>query len=956
MLGVLSIFFLMGCQNDKVATVESSKSVKELKQLTVWEELPSLPNELGVAGPFSGVHNDVLIVAGGANFKKPFFDVETVKSYYTDIYLLKKVQSDEESGSSFQWIDSNLSLEKPAAYGASIATNKGLICIGGHNADGVEDENGEIINGLSDVFLLSWDLDKEKLVRTELPSLPAPCTQMSASASDYDYSKAIIYLAAGSVSSDIKTATDQFIKLDLSSDDPKWESVNSVVELEQDGETLLFSRNGTIPGGARIVAPSAMQFDGRENCFYLFGGRRSLSDKKAATLSVDKQAFGLEFINDSWKYSPLKNQWTELENLPESMMACSAWNWGLNHLFVLNGASGANLVDRLEKGYDESEQPLFENRIWAYHTVTDSWIKASVLGEDGTAVGSPANQVTTPAVRWGSDRNAPMMVVSGEIKPRIRSAKIWSVTLADAESSFGWVNYLIIIVYLIGIVGVGIFFYFRNKSVDDFFKGGGRIPFWVAAFSLFATMLSSITFIAVPGKVFATDWRNYMLYASLLVVTPFVISFLLPFFRQIKSASAYEYLENRFNLLTRLVAGVVFMFYHILRMGIVMYLPALALSSIIKMSSDPQLNMIYAILIMGLLSLVYCSMGGLEAVVWTDTIQSFVLLGGAFVAVLIIIVKTGGPADFFETAMAGEKFKMAVWDFSLGSYKNPVLWVLLLGGLGQNLIPYASDQAIIQRYMSVKDMKSAKKSIWTNTWISLGAGTLFFFVGTALFVFYKKYAGSLSPSLTKVDEVFPQFIVNELPIGIAGIVVAAILAAAQSTVSTSINSATAVLISDFVIRFSKEEHPKRDLLVSRLGTIVFGLLGTGFAVILVKMSDSSLWDSFLTMLGLVLGALCGLFILGVFFKKANGPGVLLGAAGGVALTLFSKYLGFHPYLFGIINVVATTFCGIIISLIFRALKITGESDDSKRSFLARLLLAPTGNAERYSLKGMKNQK
>jgi SSS family transporter len=267
-----------------------------------------------------------------------------------------------------------------------------------------------------------------------------------------------------------------------------------------------------------------------------------------------------------------------------------------------------------------------------------------------------------------------------------------------------------------------------------------------------------------------------------IAITPAIVLMFLPFFRKIDATSAYEYLEKRFNRVARLFASASFVLFQIGRMAIVMYLPALALAAITPMTEQQ------CILLMGVLSIVYCTMGGLEAVVWTDTIQSFVLLGGAlFSFVLIVTQVDGGLGGFMATASEHNKLHMVNWDFASTSFATTALWVVVLGGLGQNLVPYTSDMAVVQRYMSVPDMARAKRAIWTNAVAILPASLLFFGVGTALFVFYAHNPDKLDPAF-KTDAIFPLFIARELPMGIAGLVVAGIFAAAQSTISTSMNS------------------------------------------------------------------------------------------------------------------------------------------------------------------------
>jgi Na+/proline symporter len=261
--------------------------------------------------------------------------------------------------------------------------------------------------------------------------------------------------------------------------------------------------------------------------------------------------------------------------------------------------------------------------------------------------------------------------------------------------------------------------------------------------------------------------------------------------------------------------------------------------------------------------------------------------------------------------MEDQKFRMVDWGWN---YATAVLWVVILGGIGQTLIPYSSDQGVVQRYMSVSSRKKAAQSIWTNAGLSFFATILFFGVGTALYVYYKKNPALLDPTL-QTDAVFPLFIAHQMPAGIAGIVVAGIFAAAQSTISTSMNSIATALTTDFVRRFDLIGSEKGYLRLARILTVVFGLLGTGFALIIAYADIKSLWDSFISILGLLGGAMCGLFMLGIFTRRANGKGALTGAVGGaLCLWIVQQYSEVSFLLYASIGIAATFGIGYLLSL------------------------------------------
>lgn len=860
---LLALLSFISCEHKE-------KSELAFNDLMTWSKEVPLPDEYGLAGGFAGYHDGVILFAGGSNFETHQWRADAVKVYSDIVYAL--IESEDGTRS---WKEQTVRLPEPVAYGASVTLRDGILCFGGMNGEKVFDT----------VFLLRWNSQTGEAEISDAGKMPFPLANMQAALIGND-----IYLIAGQTGlSTPETMSDAFLKTTYRNGTLVWSDVNAA---DRDGNEYL----NVFPGGERILVAAASQFNGENESVYVVGGRKELGGDR------------YEFFSDTWEFNPTKSLWSRKSDAPVPLMGASAVSVGMAHIFILNGAQGDLLTQLVNGDLTQENHPGFHKQGFAYYTITDSWMETPA---------TPANQVTAPVIRSGYGKNDPIYIISGETKPQIRTPDVWRITLNAVKPSFGWVNFSVIGIYLLGIVGVGVFFYFRNKNTDDFFKGGGRIPFWVAAFSIFATMLSSITFIAVPGKAFATNWGNFVLQFSMFIVTPIVVIFFLPFFRRITSASAYEYLEKRFNLFARLFASASFIIFHIGRMGIVMYLPAIALSMIVTISPDPQVNQVICILIMGVLSMIYCAMGGLEAVVWTDTIQSFVLLGGAIVTVVLIIFSVGGLPEFFTTAVAADKFKMIEWDWSLTSYMIPAFWVVLLGGFGQNLVPYASDMSIVQRYMSVKDEKAAKKSIWTNTIISVVASALFFFLGTALFVFYKNNPTYIDPLIDKVDYVFPVFISQELPIGIAGLVVAAIFAAAQSTVSTSINSATAAIVTDFFQRFDLATEEKKGLLLSRIVTVLFGLIGTLTGVIFVYLSSRSLWDNFMTILGLVGGAMCGLFCLGIFTKRASGISVSIATIIGVASTwLIGLYTPVHPYLYALINVVITFVSGYLLGFIF----------------------------------------
>lgn len=834
-----------------------------------WSNLPDLPDPLGRAGVFAGVHEDALIIAGGANFPEPIWESEKV--WYDDIFVLTK---DPTSQTGFQW-HSGFKLPRPLAYGASVSTERGVLCIGGNDAG----------QTYADVFMLSWNPQTKTIDTEPLPSLPSPCAYSAAARIG-----SVIYVAGGTSGLGLETAMTNFWSLDLSAMD--------------DSEAFHWQALPAWLGDSRAFNLVAAQHNGQTDCIYVMSGRR-MSDAEAGQVEflTDAYEFNPSLYNPaqyepkSGVYSGSVDPWRRRSDLPQCVMAGTALNVGQSHVFVFGGADGTFWGKANEL---KDSHPGFPKKVLVYHTITDTWVQSDEL---------PANQVTTVAVRWGSDPvNDPIIIASGEVRPRVRSPKIWSASPVQSRKTFGWIDFCVIGLYLGLMIGVGVFFSFRNKNLDDFFRGGQRVPWFVAGLSIFATMLSSITFIAIPAKAFMTDWVYFLVNMGAVLMAPVVILFFLPFFRKIDATSAYEYLEKRFNRFVRLFASASFILFQIGRMAVVMYLPALALAAITPLTE------VQCILVMGILSIIYCTMGGLEAVVWTDTIQTFVLMGGALLSLILIIVRLdGGISSFVATASVDSKFHLVNWDFSTVSFATTALWVVVLGGIGQSLVPYASDMAVVQRYMSVSSIEQARRSIWTNTMAVLPASLLFFGVGTALFVFYKQNPARLDPTF-KNDAIFPLFIARELPVGLAGLVVAGVFAAAQSTISTSMNSTATAFVTDFIRPFKFLKTEKGYLRLARIMTFSFGALGIILALLFASSDIKSLWDMFMKILGLLGGSMCGLFCLGIFTTRANGAGAVVGAiCGSAGLYWVQEYTQVHLLLYATVGIVFCVVSGYLAS-------------------------------------------
>lgn len=835
-LGISVVCFL-ACQELPLAGQENG--------FYKWDSLGKVPDDLGFAGPFAGVHEGGLIVAGGANFPKPTWESE--KAWHDKIFVY------QGEGKGEGWRQAG-TLDQPTGYGASVTTPFGVLCMGGQDADTV----------FSTVMLLRFDGNEVSSV--PLANLPKPCANGYATIVQNQ-----VFLVGGQSNLKLDSTMKNVWRLDLPAS--KDASDNEL-------KGLKWKVLDPFPGPSRAFNITVAQHNGFHDCIYVLSGRRQKGE-------------GVDFLKDVWALDLKENTWQQKKGLPRCVMAGTGVAVGQSHILIAGGADGRNYFRSNEL---KDKHPGFPKEALQYHTITDTWTSAGAI---------PANHVTTVAVKF-KDR---IIIPTGEVRPRVRSPIVWAIELQKKTKGFGLVNYLVLVVYLAGIVGVGVWFARRNRDTEQFFRGGKSIPWWAAGCSIFATMLSSLTYTGVPAKSYAQDWV-YAVGNFMIPVVAFVAVFIaLPFFRRIDATSAYEYLEKRFNRAVRWLGSASFSFFHVFRMAVVMSLTAMALAVATPLTPTQS------VLLMGLLSILYCTLGGIEAVIWTDTIQTFVLMGGALVAIYLLLGGIDSGWDgFLASASEGEKFNLA--NFHVDPTDSSIaLWVIVIGGIGQNISSYTSDQAVVQRYMTTPDARMAARSIWTNAILTIPATLIFFGIGTALYVFYQNHPERLDPSAT-TDQVFPTFIAYEMPVGLAGLLVAGIFAAAQSTVSTSMNSTATAIVTDFLQPLNTFKSDQHYLLAARVITVLLGIAGTGFALLFVSPDIRSLFDEFIKVIGLFMGVLGGLFVLGVMTRRANGIGALVGGVtGALAMFCLWKYTSINGYLYTISGIAICFVVGYLVSLL-----------------------------------------
>lgn len=452
------------------------------------------------------------------------------------------------------------------------------------------------------------------------------------------------------------------------------------------------------------------------------------------------------------------------------------------------------------------------------------------------------------------------------------------------------IDQVVLFVYLGGIVLFGCYFSVRNTSSKQFMDAGGSLPGWVVGMSIFGTFLSSISFIANPGKSFATNWNPFVFGLSLPIAAWIACRWFIPFYRNANQVSVFTHFETRFGKWAKYYAITFFVLTQVVRVGTILYLVAIAVQPV----TGWDLSSI--IIMVGIAVIFYTLLGGIEAVIWTDVVQSVVLTIGILVAIVVICMgMPNGPKQIFEIAKESSedgKFSLGSFGTSL-SQGTPTFWTLLIYGFFINLQNFGIDQNYVQRYSTVPTEAAARRSVWLGVWLYIPISALLFFVGTALFAFYEVHP---LPDGVTSDRVFPHFIATELPVGLIGLLVAAILAAAMSTIDSSLNSCATVLcvdigpdFDDHVIKDIKqtEARSRRILFAS---TIMIGIVGTGVALLMIGV-ESTL-KTWWKLAGIFSGGVLGLFLLGLLSHKVKSRQALIAVIAGLCLIFWMSISSF----------------------------------------------------------------
>ena len=434
------------------------------------------------------------------------------------------------------------------------------------------------------------------------------------------------------------------------------------------------------------------------------------------------------------------------------------------------------------------------------------------------------------------------------------------------------IDIIIFILFTGGVVAFGCSFFKKKGTSEEFTSAGRSLPGWVVGMSIFATYVSSISYLGYPGKAFSGDWNAFVFSLSIPIASYFAARYFVPFYRSQDSISAYSFLENRFGPWARIYASSCYLLTQIARTGSILYLLALPMNVLLGWHIQT------IIVVTSVAIVLYSMLGGMKAVIWTEAIQGIILIGGALVCMFILLFDMpGGPVQTFSIAMEDGKFSLGSFGSSLS---ESTFWVCLIYGIFTNLQNYGIDQSYVQRYHTAKNEKEAKFSALFGGYLFIPVSAVFFMIGTGLYAFYKVHPGVL-PDGVGADYVFPFFIVNELPVGLTGLLIASIFAAGMSTIATSVTSSSTIILTDYYQRFRKHAGNRERMLVLKLSSVGVGV--AGILVAFAFMSVQSALDAWWALASIFSGGMLGLFLLGYISRKARNFDAVLGVVCGVIL-------------------------------------------------------------------------
>lgn len=433
----------------------------------------------------------------------------------------------------------------------------------------------------------------------------------------------------------------------------------------------------------------------------------------------------------------------------------------------------------------------------------------------------------------------------------------------------------IIVVYLIGITLFGLRFRKSQRSLRDYFLADRNIPWWAIALSIVAAETSTLTVVSTPGMAYGGNFGFLQVVFGYLAGRVVICLLFIPQYFRGEMFTAYQLIDRRFGPRLHKITAAVFLITRAAAEGVRVWAVAIVVGVVLGTGE------VASVVIVLLLTLVYTFEGGLAAVIWTDVVQLLIYVGGTIVGffILVHLVPGGWPAIHSAASAAG---KTQVFDFTFSLSKTFTFWAGLIGGMFLNTATHGTDQLMVQRLLAARNRRDSQAALLSSGLLILAQFTLFLIVGAALWAFYRAYPPAAP--FTRTDYIFPTFIVSQMPRGITGLLLAAILAAAMSNLSAALNSLSSTSMVDFYLRKRPDTSDQKRLRLSRVATIFWGLVL--FALALASRYGGSVLEKGLSIASVAYGGLLGVFLLGLITQRANENGAIIGMLCGLTLNVW----------------------------------------------------------------------
>jgi len=693
-----------------------------------------------------------------------------------------------------------------------------------------------------------------------LPDLPVPLLGAGAAAI-----RDMVCVAGGITAMDPLAFNRKVYQLKIGSDSPSWEVLTELPDA----------------AGAGLLRPMmAGRFDDRtdQNVLMVLGGWKP--DGSGAFIPSSDSRY---FIMERSKGRSI-SEWRDMVPVPDGWVPDSALPFGQS--FVVLSAHAAGTEPLAPAGVLGAVPG--DRRYYLCDFRTDSWVVLSTEGEM-----RPVTLV--PGAKGGFTALS------------LQDGGVTACKVEDTRRRFPVIAYAVVVVYVVGMLVLG--WYFdrkgKGKGLNEYVLGGRKVHWLVAGLSMYATGISAYSFAGIPGKSYSANWLRFgepiVAFFGMMIVG----YLLFPLFRRLNLTTMTEYIELRFSKTIRTFAGVQYVLGQLAaRMAGVVLLPAMALTAV------TGVDIYFCIAVVGILATIYTVMGGLNAVVWTDVVQIIVLFGGAIAAIIALIAGIdGGLGTIFEISREYEKMHAFDWTPDLHSM---TMWVFILWGMGDMLGRLGQEN--MQRAFATEGENSARRSMITCALISVPGAVMFFFIGTAVFAFYRTHPQLIDPKLG-AESMFPLFMVQSMHPVIAGLVIAGLFAAAMSTLDSGMHSIATVITKDWFAAFNKDAPDETRLRTAKIATLVVGILGTLAAMYVRSFEVRSVWDYFGKAMGIIGGGLAGVMALALFSTRAHTWGVLVGGAFNLFIMVNWTRHNVHWLIYGITNMVIASVLGYIFSLI-----------------------------------------